>query len=222
MITFSQSFNLLQDAYKNKSDEELIRFLDNWNESIQPNENSVFTDLRKDVYEIYKIFYDPFESSGGNNDSLCFIIQNEVGIFVLNKDTFDLSFSTSDLLTIDEITDFRPEINNHQVHTLYLTQEYEKTLNKFLDIKDREPQGGIRIAKERTEKLQFLNRFLFIGYWGTFLHFETNPYVDLFVFNKNRDLAKIEYKLDHEGREAIFKKIEGNWQFVSDELQWIE
>jgi len=246
LICYSQSIDDLQVAFTKKSDEKLLQFLDYWNTSIKTNEDSISfgSDLRKDVVEIYKRFYNPFELSkigeGEWGDSLYtmikyVIIQNRIDFVVLKEDSLEnnenyiFSQEDSSVLQMDSIVDFKPDITFPQTKTLYLTEDYKETLNKFLNRKHhplgfRGIMNAARAKGSSLEKVRFLNKFLLIihGHWGGYWYIETHPYVGRICFNKNLDFAKVYFRLVYEGGEAILKKENGKWQLLSSRLTWIE
>ena len=248
LTVLSQSIDTLKYAYKRNSDKKLISFLDNWNSTIKPNEDSSIynSELKKDVLEIYKKFYNPFDfnKTGVDKkwDSLYLsvkyvLIQDRIDIIVLNNDSYIswlnlvdfLGILDSVILSKDSIINFRPDINFPNAKTLYLTNGYYKILNNFLKDKHYPLGYGNLMNPARAKgssfrKVQFINKYLGIiqGHWGGYWYIETHPYVNLVIFNKNRDIAKVEYRLAYRGGEAYFKKEKGNWVFWKGRLTWIE
>jgi hypothetical protein len=243
VLGFSQSYDSLETAYKKNSEIKLTEFLDNWNETIKSNEDSVSSGshLKKEIFKIYDEFYNPFNlmriGNGEWGDSLYFnvkyvIIQNRIDFLVLNNDSIgDFNFSIADslILSKDSIMDFRPNVIFPNAKTLYLTKDYGKTLTEFLKDKHH-PLGfrGImnpaRAKGSSLDKQRFLNNYFLIiyGHWGGYWHLETHPYVFRIIFNKTMDTARVDFRLVYQGGDAILKKIDNKWEFVKGELTWIE
>ncbi|MBN2092147.1 hypothetical protein JW964_21185, partial [candidate division KSB1 bacterium] len=235
----------LTDAYSKDSDSLLNKFLENWYHAYQPkssDEISSENELIQYAYEIFDKFYSPFDlarigrSEWG--DSLYYgvdyiIVQNSIKLLVYDSDSlkFNSIFDNTDSLILKKIdvTDFRPPVQFEQARVLYLTSEYDSCLNRFLKT-THNPLGAdglMNPASAKGESLarqMFLNRHLRIihGHWGGYWHLETHPFVFNIEFNKDKNYARVNFKLVYEGGEAIFIKQNNEWIMKKSYRTWIE
>jgi len=126
-----------------------------------------------------------------------------------------LGENSSDSL-ISEINDFRPNgLPDDTV--LFLSKKYVLILEGFLgEINNND-------FSERYKKQLFIEEQINISQ-GLFdwWHLVTYPSVRKVTFDKNFEYAEVQYRILHEGGEAILKKIDGEWKLISAERTWIE
>lgn len=240
---FAQNdFEILENAYKKRSQKKLNLFLQNWQEASIPKDTlDALGPLETDVYSVFKDFYNPLNlgsigksewGDGLYSEIDYVIVQNKIFIYTYEIDS--LSFINelnrdSIKFKKDSINDFRPDLNFGQVKTLFLFPKYEIAINKFLGTKN-EPLGSGNImnpAKARglSEKRQkFLNKKLKIihGHWGGYWHIITHPFVFNISFNANYTVAHINFRLVYQGGEAHYIKQNGQWILEKSNLTWIE
>ena len=232
----------LEKAYKKKSQKQYSQFLQQWHkESIPITSFDSLSDPKKDVYQIYKDFYNPFNlnriGTGEWGDKLYsgidyVIVQNSIYIYTYKTDSlnFHIFDNTKSLvLSKDSIINFRPELQFEHAKILFLLPKYESVINKFLGTKNYPlGTGGImspsRARGISARRLKFMNKKLKIihGHWGGYWHIETHPKVYSIDFNKDRTIAKVNYRLVYQGGEAVYIKQNGEWQFKEAYLTWIE
>jgi len=232
----------LKKAYKDKSQSQLESFLQQWQSESKPLASlDSLSDLHKDVYQIYKDFYNPFNlsrvGSGEWGDSLYagidyVIIQNQLVINWYKTDTLNFWRHTNTdslIMSKETVSNFRPDITFEQAKTLYLFPQYSKMINKFLGSKSYPLGfGGImnpsRAKGESEERLDFLNEKLMIihGHWGGYWHIATHPYVYSIEFNKDRTIATVNFRLGYQGGSATYIKKDGKWEMKQAGLTWIE
>lgn len=241
--SFGQSeFENLENTYRKRSQKHLNQFLQKWQEVSVPTVNlDSLNELEKDVYTIFKDFYNPFnlgrigDGEWGNElyaEIDYIIIQNKIFTYTYQIDNLnDINKKNRDSIVFkkDSIIDFRPDLKFENVKTLFLFSEYEKVINKFLGTKSN-PLGSGNImspskAKGLSEKRQkFLNKKLKIihGHWGGYWHISTHPFVFSISFNSDRTIARVNFRLVYQGGEAIYKKQNGQWILEKSKLTWIE
>jgi hypothetical protein len=232
----------LEKAYKKKSQNRYSQFLQTWHsESIPLISLDSLSDLQKDVYEIFKDFYNPFNlqrvgtGEWGNelySDIDYVIIQNSIFIYTYKMESLNFHvFANTDslILSKDSIINFRPELQFEKAKTLYLLPKYELVINKFLGSKNYPlGTGGImnpsRARGKSAKRLKFLNKKLNIihGHWGGYWHIETHPEVFSIDFNNDKTIAKVNYRLVYQGGEATYIKQNGEWNLKDAHLTWIE
>lgn len=247
LITYSTFFgqsnvDMLENAYQEKSETMYNQFLQKWENDSKPIiVSDSLNELQKDIYQIFIDFYNPFKleriGTGEWGKKLYYgieyiVVQNSIYTQTYKTDSLNFGiFDVKDSLieSTDSIMNFRPEIKLKQAKTLYLLPEYNVAINRFLG-NEHNPLGTGGIMNPATpkdssaERLDFLNKKLKIiyGHWGGYWHIETHPQVFSIVFNKDRTLAKVNYRLVYQGGEAIYKKVSGRWNFLNAHLTWIE
>lgn len=243
LTCFSQEeLKNLEKAYKNKSQNHFSQFLQKWQDESTPITSLVsLSDLKKDVYEIYKDFYNPYNlqrigtGEWGNelySDVEYVVIQNSIFINTYKTDSLNFGiFTNTDSLiqSKDSIINFRPELQFEQAKTLYLLPKYQIVINKFLGSKSFPLGfGGImnpsRARGKSAKRLDFLNKKLKIihGHWGGYWHIETHPEVFSIDFNNDKTIAKVNYRLVYQGGEAVYIKQNNEWKLKDAHLTWIE
>ncbi len=229
----SEILNHLNWAYEKNSLSELKNILNYWNlENLSRKNFSKAHAIEKDIYEIYKEFYTPFDLDRIGNSEWGNSIYNGVEyVIVQNYLYYDFNLDSEEYHyeLIDTLWNFRPELDFGHVKVLYLSDNYAQALNEFLGT-DHTPlgTGGImnpaQPAEESYERQQFLNKVLLIvhGHWGGYWHLETHPEVYMIRFNEDLNKARIFFRLIYEGGEAEFSKKNGKWTMLSSQLTWIE
>jgi len=287
-LGYSQSqLELINKAYKKKSEVLLTEFFENWANEIKPISKSEFDELGdtiKEAYKVFECFYRPTELSqiGGSewgeslyNESKYLVVQNNLyrikfvdrlycsekeidSITVafykklfkndtvrLNKElkrdengklpsyvyeNWDIDINNSKKsITVDSIVFFRPPIDNPDKKVVYLTPEYEKTLNDFLKNKyiafgKRNIMNPARSKGSSLRRKEFLDRFVttFHGHWGGYWELLTFPHVYCITFDKDMKFAKVDFEMVYEGGEALLEKKGDKWKILKAELTWIE
>lgn len=123
----------------------------------------------------------------------------------------------------DSITDFRPRIKVNNSMILYLTENYNALISKFIDkyaIKVRIRGIDKPLYEETSSRMisRFLMPYIFIdrdesrAYW----YINTCPEVSSIYFSKDRTVARISYSFPFHTSKAVYKKTNGKWQFVYD------
>lgn len=114
------------------------------------------------------------------------------------------------------VENFRP-ITSSTTNVVYLTTDYSNTLLNFL--------GEIEYQNytESDKREAFLENQILIsqGLFNSW-HLITYPYVRKITFDKNFEYAEIQFRILHEGGDAILKKTDGVWNLLSSKRTWIE
>ena len=233
-------FEYLKKAYKNNSQNKYGQFLQKWYEkSIPITSIDSLSNLQKEVCEIYKDFYNPFNLQRigvGNWDNKLYskidyvVVQNSISIYVYKTDSLNFSFFDdidSLVLIKDSIVNFRPKLQFKQAKILYLLPQYEIIINKFLGnknypLKTSEIINSSNIEEERAKRLNFLNKKLNIIHerFKNDWHIKTHPEVFSIDFNNDRTIAKVNYRLVYQGGKVIYIKQNGKWKWKDAYLIW--
>ncbi len=284
LTLYSQSpSELLEGAYKNNSLDSLKQFYLNWNEEIPPVSNEELQSLNdtiRNVYEIFKLLYKPFDiRSLGASDrgdiykNVDFLLtQNDIKyafvqkivteedidsivVDYINKKIKDEKKKSDYLKRVngklseyamklcrpidleakmeylfeESITNFRPQISFPDKKILFLTSKYEAILNDFLG-NEHYPQGSNGVMStaspknESKKKKAFLENFIkiFYGHWGGYWQLLSYPEVNVIIFDKNMQYAKVYFRIVYEGGESYLKNNNGKWEIFLSELKWIE
>jgi len=228
----------LETVFQLSSTNDLEQFFIDWNESVSPNSVEFISqnDTVEAIYEVYKLFYDPFdltklgswEKMGINLNSNCkyVAVQNKIIYGVVEDTSFESPYSYYISPSYyDTINDFRPSLNLAKEQVLYLLPEYEEALNMFLRT---EPFGTeptfIYSYEDILKKYEFIRPYIPIlrGHWGWYWHLSTHPFINQIVFNKTLDKAKIYFRVGYQGGEATLEKNSNVWVINESKATWIE
>lgn len=228
----------LEFAFKQGSLDSIGQIFLQWNVKIEPNTKEFIeqNDTIKAVYDVYKEFYKPLDLlklgdwEGGNElNSECkyVVIQNAMFYAVMDSNSFNnFNWRSS---RKDSICNFRPPLNIDSKKVLYLTTEYDKTLNQFLGTKSTkfgEPNimNTSRPTGDSEKRYEIIRPFIPIlhGHWGGYWHLETHPDVAYILFNKDLTVARIDFRVGYQGGEATLIKGINGWTIAKSEATWIE
>lgn len=203
-----------------------------WNKTVKPNSDSFIrqNDTIYSVFAVYRAFYKPFDHPLGNNlnsNSIYAVVQNTIFYSILNNDSLD-NFDW-DKSKVDSIADFRPPINVSKDKVLYLTKEYNASLNHFLRTESHKLSGSRPIKPPRPQgesvkRYQFLRLYIHIltGHWWGWGHIETHPFVTVLIFNKTLTKAKIDFEVGDQGGSVLLEKHGTAWTIKKSKVTWIE
>lgn len=225
-------------AFKNNSLDTLEQIFVDWNKTLKPNTREFMeqNDTIKAVFTVYKEFYMPLDllklgnwewGNKLNSDCKYVLVQNKIFYSIVESGNFDdFSWQSS---RIDSIENFRPPLNLDYKKVLYLTSEYNKSLNQFLGTEstkmgDPNIMNPSRPAGESEIRYEMIRPFIPIlhGHWGGYWHLETHPYVSRILFNKNLTEANINFRVGYQGGEATLKKTLNGWIISESKSTWIE
>ncbi len=220
-----QLFYKLMDGFNRSSSRELKDFLDEWSEEYHIETH--IPDSLKDVYDIYKEFYSPWDLdriTGGEYkgdayaDIIYYIIQSTIS-YDHNLDTSGTGEKT--------IYDFCPEISNETKILLSLTERYSSVINCFLGSDTAfwdYSKSETSIENDSEIKYEYLSSHLKFqaGHSGNYWHIKTHPVVSMISFNESMDSAQVYYYISNRGGEVIMGKEDGKWEIVDSYLTWIK
>jgi len=234
--------NELEYAFSINSEKELLEFLEKWHKNYSPIteiDKSNLSEIVKQAYIVFEKFYNPQDSTIGENferQKLLYrangyiVIQNTIDIIITNKDKFD-NINEMDLLKeINEeieIEDFRPNISINTFKKLYFTDDYKILFKKYLLSNDEE-NGYIEINLKQKElvfeKVKFLNNELriFPSHWLKYWYIIDHPSVSRIYFNKDITDAMVCYNILYQSCEAFYKRINSDWTFIKSEITFTE
>ncbi|WP_432664086.1 hypothetical protein R9X47_26590 [Wukongibacter baidiensis] len=257
LVEFQSSFEIenelheaLVEAYNSGDDEKLDDFFKNWNEQSQKMMQITYSnDVEKDVYEIFKVLYQPFdiealsgeESSEKLNKSAKYVVlQNKIEYvidrdndFFTNEDsgkgwTHMYDTSSEEFLKHIGIKNIKKD-NIKQIHPFRPDVNIDKKKVLYLT-KDYNNAINYFLGKYKApmlegqeikyEKLQEYIPVL-CGHWIGW-HLDTHPSVRRVLFNKDMNKAKAEYRVGYEGAIAELEKEDGVWKIIKTEHDWIE
>ena len=122
----------------------------------------------------------------------------------------------------DTINDFRPSLNIAKEHVLYLLPEYKEAIYMFLK-PDKDENIYIFDPHYGNERSAFIRPYISVlnGHWGGW-HIETHPYINIIIFNKSLNKAKIYFRVGYQGGEATLEKNNSVWIISESKETWIE
>lgn len=206
---------VLEKAYAASSSEQLEAFFQKWHDSFAPRNLSTITDpLEKELYDVYRAFFDPFHPSRpGGSRWLSEFYSGVRYVIVQNSMTYETDQKGRE----HEITDFRPPLKFKNAEVLFLTPAYREALIRFLGT-EHDPMGTgnlmapARASGESRKRLEFIKPYVRIlhGHWFGW-HVCTHPMVGRVAFNADRTRATMGVVRRYQGGFAELKKKQGRW-----------
>jgi len=224
-------YEKLETAFQVSSTDDLKMFFRDWNVSFSSNTaNFIKQDkITEAIFEIYKEFYSPLNltnlgnwewGNSLNSNSKYVAVQNKIVFAELKEEFFEIYFYQGiyETINFDTICDFRPPLNLRKDKILYLTPNYEKSLNMFLGADPSVPQGDI------DKRYSFIRPYIPIlcGHWGNYWHIATHPEISRIFVDINNGAAKVFFRVGYQGGEAILKKKSNSWKIEESRATWIE
>ena len=131
--------------------------------------------------------------------------------------------------SVDSSIEFRPPVSFPDKKIVYLTDDYEQLLNKFLgNTHVKLGENGIMqpaySKDESRQRMQFLMKAakIFYGHWGGYWQYETYPEATSIIFDTRMQRAVVNFRFIYEGGVVYLEKKDGEWTIFSAELTWIE
>jgi hypothetical protein len=224
-----ESPELLEHAYKVKSQAELEQFLGEWSKNTPPvseQELQGMPALQREAYRVFTVFYKPHQlDSLGGSEWGNTIYQNAKFLLVQNS----INIHRENSSERDSVADFRPVVAISGKKCVYLTSARETTLTAFLgNIHARLGASGImqpaHSKGESEKRKQFLENVIKIwyGHWGGYWQLYSYPVAYTITFDKDMSTAKVDFRMVYEGGAATLKKVNGQWKLISSRRTWIE
>jgi len=232
--TEDELFTKLESIYVTYDTIKLTKFLNEWSRIIKPNE---LEDINRDittkmVYDIYEAFYiptSPFYKEMDirfSEDCKYVVIQNKIEFNILPDSDFKKYESV--LQKNDTLFNFKPRLKFEDKKVLYLTDEYNNAIKKFID-KDWDeglipppplPDGTILEYKNRENFLDILMpvQMTVCLTWDVLTH----PEVHVIVINNSRTKAKVYFRYGQGGGESVLEKEDDIWIVKETKDTWIE
>lgn len=237
--TSEQLTNQLELAFRQIKTDSFGQFFTNWNNVIKSNTVSFIhqNDTIAAVFNIYKVLYKPLDllklgewEWGNDLNSECkyVVVQNKIFYSVLEANHFNDDYSWEKTKK-DSIINFRPPIDLDSNKVLYLTAEYEKSINKFLGTESTTVgEGNImnpsRPKGESEKRYNTLRQYIPIlqGHWGGYWHIETHPEISVIVLDKALTKATAYFQVGYQGGEASLVRNGNIWIITKSKPTWIE
>lgn len=248
----NDKYNDLIKAYNSKDKQEMDMYFKRWNEESQKMIKTTYSsDEEKNVYEVFKAFYDPFNLEGikelddrykyglnsGSNytaiqDNIRYVVDKEGDFFTpigINKGW-------------QRRYDYLPEEYIKEDGLKTVKKENIKTINDFRPEVNIDKSGVLYFTSDyynafkaflgkyeapmpmqQTKKYNEMREYIPIlcGHWSGW-HLDTHPYVYRILLNKDMTRAAIEYRVEYRGGAAELEKEDGVWKIVKNDLTWIE
>lgn len=224
--TADQISDDLEFAYTHMEPVLIDNFFFEWQKNVKPNTIEFINqnETIAAIYSVFDTFYKPNDllkiGSWACVDDInlnCeyIVIQNQIVYSVVNSNNInevDLNFSKKNL-----ISNFRPQITSESKNVLYLTDEYEESINGFVGKKSTEPEEVVTmqdsVNKSNKEKIELLKQYIPIlnDYWGRTWQLETYPYVNRIIFNKSITKARVEFYVGFQNGQALLEKKGNKW-----------
>jgi len=218
---------LLEQAYREKSNDLLEQFFTIWRNEIPTISEIEFSNLNdtlKQAYNVFAVFY-----KACNVDAEYLMVQNEMDIVItdtlycIEKQEFSVKFFYK-TNSFTRIKDFRPKINCEDKKPVYMSEEYRNILNDFLQKNDNmylsDPLAP-RVVGRESKRQWFLDKSLLISSHLSGYRFPY-PRATGLTFDKNMQYAKIDYAWGYSGGYIFLKNKNGEWEIILDERTWIE
>jgi len=183
----------LEFAYMHMEPVLVENFFSEWQKNIKPNSVAFINqnETLVAVYNVFDTFFKPNDlmkiGSWACVDDInlnCeyIVIQNQIVYSIVksnNINEVDWKISKKNL-----ISNFRPRITSESKNVLYLTDEYEESINDFLGKESSEPLEVEAMQPPQNQgnerKIELLKQCIPIlhDYWGRTWQLETYPYVN--------------------------------------------
>jgi hypothetical protein len=185
----------------------------------------------QETYAVYEAFFDPCHITILNLGHFSMELNEGVQRVVLPDSIWvDLCSDMNGLLCTKRfcflsINEFHPRVSFPGKDILFLGDYERDIIMEFLGTEcatvgltqHRLPE------MEREARYQFIQKFIrvFPGHWGGWI-LSTQPQVSEIVFNRDYSEALIFYRVVYEHGKAFYKKVDGEWMYVSSEIWGIE
>jgi hypothetical protein len=225
-------------AFRQPSADSIGQVFTDWNQKIQSNTNEFINqnDTVKAVFQVYKEFYKPLDllklgnwewGNKLNSNSKYVVVQNSIYFAVIAENDFDdYNWRKSGR---DSIDNFRPPVHTDKTKVLYLTEEYEKSLNQFLgnestEVGSPDIMSPSRAAGTSEQRYEMIGPFIPVlhGHWGGYWHLATHPDVEIILFNQALTKARVIFRVGYQGGEATLIKTGSRWTIENSKATWIE
>lgn len=233
--------NQLMQAYKARSRTQAAQFFERWHRAYRPNADDAkaLNDTVKAVYDLFHDYFTPLlrTPSGSDTTYRYAIIQSNIRFYVMGDSSFlnkiencqypdwiEITHASADK-PYSTISNFRPELKDPDLKTLYPNQAYRAALLSFLGWgMDKEGYFTPVISPgERSKRREFLLPIVPLEYGTDYINLNTPPGLRLIVFNRSLDRAFIVTDHWHQGGELSLHKHGGSWKIMKEHpYTWTE
>jgi hypothetical protein len=226
----NQLYDSLMKGYTNETVLQLTWFLNEWNKKYQANEDVVTDEVQKDVCQIFKLVYKPFNIDDlGNHEWGNEVYKGYQYAVVQNSIYYNFEYDSLYSQKFDTIKDFRPNVNFSNAKTLFLTPQIESIIDSFLFLGNPLENSDMRNISE-SDRTEIYKRGSYLGkkigvypnHWGFGFHLVTHPDIGIVSFNKNRTKAKLNFRVVYMFGDAAFEKNDGSWKMIKSDITGIE
>jgi len=239
--------NVLTESYNKNSEEKYLEFLTIWNKEIHPIGKTELANLstkEKNIYQLFSDIYDPTQyyerdmtyKYGHYSEDKFLVLQNKVYFYEIMEPTDTLLWLSryKDKFTLkkDSISNFRPVSDYNSDKIVYLSDKYDRILNKFLYGILSDTNAFQRIeyitdsAKIEIEnKVKFLNKMVHLenNHWVATYWFLTFPVIDVLTISSDYRKVIVEKRNTFaSGKEIEYHLIKNHWIEIYDLGDWEE
>lgn len=218
---------LLHEAFCNDSLPLLNQFFENWHKEIQPVtyiKRLIMPGIHQAVYKVYESFcnYEIEKNQEIYEYYPYCIAQNRIPFKVLSCIHLDETFSESDIIKKDTVSDFRALPGKLKTNIVYATPAYTKILNNYLKntcacAKHNEDTSD----SSKISQVNFLHKLVFLRCNMGGLILSSLPLVRI-IFNNNQSEAIVYWNGGGFGGSSLFILADGEWKFKESLVTWIE
>ena len=209
--TAEELYENLEKVFQLSSTNALNQFFTEWNKSV--SFNTAMSINEKEIYDIYKVFYNPLSFSMKIGDkeymqdsnSKYVVVQNKIEYAIIGKEHFDNLLAEP--INLETIDDFRPPLNLAKNRILYQMPEYKEALNMFLRTESTDGQRKDDFIRPYIPLMRFRSGSWIIG---------TLPLVSMIIMDDSRTSAKVYFIISHMGGVATLKKQANKWIVIEN------
>ncbi|MGD0898052.1 MAG: hypothetical protein ABR915_09480 [Thermoguttaceae bacterium] len=236
----------LARGQKAKHAAPLATFLQAWHKASHPVSEDMLRKKPEFEQAVYALFPPFFIRDALGKEAEYLIIQDTVDVHLVEGDLADdyrrerkdYTDHAERRAAISQFTikDFRPAVLAGGKRVLYLDSFHVDVMARYLAAKhDHYLADSYRVEPNGqedeldgegpfTERLDYLNRSLNVvrGLWSKGWFFETHPYVQLVVLNKDLKTAVIYARQYNGGVLALMQRDEKGWRVVGTQDTWVE
>jgi hypothetical protein len=249
----AQQAALLRTAFHEQSDEKLLEFFDNWADEVKSNEQEAANPYVAEAHKVFAAVYQPLQTgnlgfpgfSETYRDVPYFIVQGSLWKISQTKKIPKKGFpyeTTLPTTTLDSAVEFRPPVNFENKKIVYLTTDYSKLLDFYINERSADFDFYSKAQSDSTQDfdeyfsliweqesvltemlVNFLKKAALIDrpHFDSPWLYETYPTVESIVFNQKMNRAVVMFGFGNIGGEALLKKRSGKWFIVAAQPTWI-
>jgi hypothetical protein len=182
----------------------------------------------QEAYAVYEAFFDPCNLTILDQGEFSAELYEGLQRVVLPDSIWvDLCSDVNDLGSAKRfcflsINEFHPSVSFPGKEILFLSYYHRDIVLEFLgtECSTAGLQQNTLPESEKAARYQFIQKFIRVlpGHWGGWI-LSTQPMVPEIAFNSDYSEAIIFYELVYEFGIALYKKVDGEWTYVSSEIK---